>query len=292
MVMDNKRRASSPVTTSDHDGPQSSSENAPDSPPSADHDSRTTNMGPSHLLAKKRSIKKRLVSVKIGDEDGTRSKGKAYPPSDAWAWRKYGQKPIKGSPYPRGYYRCSSFKGCPARKQVERNRADPTTLIITYAYEHNHPLPTSSHHHHAADTSTASTTDTASPTTPSATTTTASTDAPDDSTDNGEPEAELSSLPVQEVIPFRDSNHLEFIGDSSILGCLGVEYTWVSDMPFEMPSLVWPNSGDADVLAYSIREEDELLFGDLDELPECSIVFRKRNGGLKRCRTTPIYGNT
>ncbi|KAK7389895.1 hypothetical protein VNO78_25192 [Psophocarpus tetragonolobus] len=62
--------------------------------------------------------------------------------SDIWAWRKYGQKPIKGSPYPRGYYRCSSSKGCLARKQVERNRSDPTMFIVTYTGEHNHPAPT------------------------------------------------------------------------------------------------------------------------------------------------------
>ncbi|XP_020220494.1 WRKY transcription factor 22 [Cajanus cajan] len=62
--------------------------------------------------------------------------------SDIWAWRKYGQKPIKGSPYPRGYYRCSSSKGCLARKQVERNRSDPTMFIVTYTGEHNHPVPT------------------------------------------------------------------------------------------------------------------------------------------------------
>ncbi|CAL9101063.1 unnamed protein product [Musa textilis] len=62
--------------------------------------------------------------------------------SDVWAWRKYGQKPIKGSPYPRGYYRCSSSKGCLARKQVERSRADPAIFIITYTAEHNHPAPT------------------------------------------------------------------------------------------------------------------------------------------------------
>ncbi|WOL14675.1 WRKY transcription factor 22-like [Canna indica] len=62
--------------------------------------------------------------------------------SDLWAWRKYGQKPIKGSPYPRGYYRCSSSKGCQARKQVERSRADPGMLVITYTAEHNHPVPT------------------------------------------------------------------------------------------------------------------------------------------------------
>ncbi|XP_020574930.1 probable WRKY transcription factor 27, partial [Phalaenopsis equestris] len=62
--------------------------------------------------------------------------------ADMWAWRKYGQKPIKGSPYPRGYYRCSSSKGCLARKQVERSRTDPAMFVITYTGEHNHSLPT------------------------------------------------------------------------------------------------------------------------------------------------------
>ncbi|XP_010541208.1 PREDICTED: probable WRKY transcription factor 29 [Tarenaya hassleriana] len=62
--------------------------------------------------------------------------------SDAWAWRKYGQKPIKGSPYPRSYYRCSSSKGCLARKQVERNPQNPEIFIVTYTNEHNHGLPT------------------------------------------------------------------------------------------------------------------------------------------------------
>lgn len=62
--------------------------------------------------------------------------------SDIWAWRKYGQKPIKGSPYPRGYYRCSSSKGCLARKQVERSKSDPGMFIVTYTAEHNHPAPT------------------------------------------------------------------------------------------------------------------------------------------------------
>ncbi|RWW84654.1 hypothetical protein BHE74_00006734 [Ensete ventricosum] len=42
----------------------------------------------------------------------------------------------------RGYYRCSSSKGCQARKQVERNREDPGILVITYTAEHNHPVPT------------------------------------------------------------------------------------------------------------------------------------------------------
>ncbi|KAF3448622.1 hypothetical protein FNV43_RR09335 [Rhamnella rubrinervis] len=61
--------------------------------------------------------------------------------SDKWAWRKYGQKPIKGSPYPRSYYRCSSSKGCSARKQVERSCSNPEIFIITYTAEHSHAYP-------------------------------------------------------------------------------------------------------------------------------------------------------
>ncbi|XP_047334846.1 WRKY transcription factor 22-like [Impatiens glandulifera] len=61
--------------------------------------------------------------------------------SDMWCWRKYGQKPIKGSPYPRGYYRCSTLKHCMARKHVERNKSNPNTFILTYTGEHCHPMP-------------------------------------------------------------------------------------------------------------------------------------------------------
>ncbi|KAJ1417529.1 WRKY domain [Sesbania bispinosa] len=66
-------------------------------------------------------------------------------PPDDYSWRKYGQKPIKGSPHPRGYYKCSSMRGCPARKHVERCLEEPTMLIVTYEGEHNHPkLPAQS----------------------------------------------------------------------------------------------------------------------------------------------------
>lgn len=61
--------------------------------------------------------------------------------SDKWAWRKYGQKPIKGSAYPRSYYRCSSSKGCSARKQVERSHLNPEMFIITYTAQHAHAHP-------------------------------------------------------------------------------------------------------------------------------------------------------
>ncbi|KAM3351230.1 hypothetical protein ACQJBY_023315 [Aegilops geniculata] len=89
---------------------------------------------------RRRSLQKRVVTVPLADLNVPRPKGvgEGNTPTDSWAWRKYGQKPIKGSPFPRAYYRCSSSKGCPARKQVERSQADPDTVLITYSYEHNH----------------------------------------------------------------------------------------------------------------------------------------------------------
>lgn len=61
-------------------------------------------------------------------------------PPDEYSWRKYGQKPIKGSPYPRGYYKCSTVRGCPARKHVERALDDPSMLVVTYEGDHRHAL--------------------------------------------------------------------------------------------------------------------------------------------------------
>ncbi|KAK9151218.1 hypothetical protein Syun_009527 [Stephania yunnanensis] len=94
-----------------------------------------------HSIKRRKSQAKKVVCIPAPAAANSRPSGEVVP-SDLWAWRKYGQKPIKGSPYPRGYYRCSSSKGCSARKQVERSRTDPNMLVITYTSEHNHPWPT------------------------------------------------------------------------------------------------------------------------------------------------------
>nr|WFL37654.1 WRKY transcription factor 2 [Crocus sativus] len=75
----------------------------------------------------KRSVKVPAISNKLADI-----------PPDEYSWRKYGQKPIKGSPHPRGYYKCSSMRGCPARKHVERCLEEPSMMIVTYEGDHNH----------------------------------------------------------------------------------------------------------------------------------------------------------
>ncbi|KAL5202373.1 hypothetical protein ABZP36_013325 [Zizania latifolia] len=82
---------------------------------------------------RKQDVQKVVVSVKAEDH-----KVEQGPPADSWSWRKYGQKQIKGSHHPRGYYKCSSYRGCPARKQVDKCRDDASLLIITYTSDHNH----------------------------------------------------------------------------------------------------------------------------------------------------------
>ncbi|GAU49972.1 hypothetical protein TSUD_307270 [Trifolium subterraneum] len=77
----------------------------------------------------KRTVRVAAISDKIADI-----------PSDEYKWRKYGQKLIKGSVYPRGYYKCSTVKGCPARKKVERAKDDPNMMIVTYLEGHCHEI--------------------------------------------------------------------------------------------------------------------------------------------------------
>ncbi|CAN6201488.1 unnamed protein product [Urochloa humidicola] len=63
------------------------------------------------------------------------------PPQDEWAWRKYGQKMIKGSKYLRSYYKCSTDKKCKARRYVDRSTADSRYFIVSYDGEHAHAMP-------------------------------------------------------------------------------------------------------------------------------------------------------
>ncbi|XP_077211490.1 putative WRKY transcription factor 3 [Tasmannia lanceolata] len=61
------------------------------------------------------------------------------PADDGYNWRKYGQKQVKGSEYPRSYYKCS-HPSCPVKKKVERSLDGQITEII-YKGQHNHERP-------------------------------------------------------------------------------------------------------------------------------------------------------
>ncbi|WOL06387.1 hypothetical protein Cni_G15121 [Canna indica] len=61
------------------------------------------------------------------------------PDDDVYNWRKYGQKQVKGSEYPRSYYKCT-HPNCQVKKKVERSNEGHITEII-YKGSHNHPKP-------------------------------------------------------------------------------------------------------------------------------------------------------
>ncbi|XP_042068092.1 probable WRKY transcription factor 65 [Salvia splendens] len=224
----------------------------------------------------RRASQKRVVSVPIKDIEGLRQKGDQIgsPPSDSWAWRKYGQKPIKGSPYPRGYYRCSSSKGCPARKQVERSRLDPKMLVVTYYCEHNHNWPVSKANNHK---------------------TTAARNVKTPISEEEEEEDEEEEVEKKPTINLSDQSHDEFEFtaaenkfSSSNNGGEGLfiqngKFGWFADFEsanctmLESPMLAEDRiSADSEMaMIFTMREEDESLFADLGELPECSTVFRR-----------------
>ncbi|KAI9121598.1 hypothetical protein K1719_008631 [Acacia pycnantha] len=163
--------------------------------------------------------------------------------------------PSTSSPKRRGYYRCSSSKGCPARKQVERSRMDPTMIVVTYACEHNHPWPASrnhQHHHKSAANNKAIV-----------------------------PAEPVAAARVEQE-PESKEKFAE-LGEGSLMSTADDEFGWFGEMERTgtTPSAVMESTiltgDDTDVASMFLpmREEDESLFADLGELPECSVVFRR-----------------
>lgn len=58
---------------------------------------------------------------------------------DGYNWRKYGQKIVKGSEFPRSYYKCT-HPNCQVKKQLERSHDGHITEVI-YKGKHDHPKP-------------------------------------------------------------------------------------------------------------------------------------------------------
>lgn len=58
---------------------------------------------------------------------------------DGYNWRKYGQKKVKGSEFPRSYYKCT-HPSCPVKRKVETT-IDGRIAEIVYSGEHNHLKP-------------------------------------------------------------------------------------------------------------------------------------------------------
>ncbi|XP_042403990.1 probable WRKY transcription factor 12 isoform X2 [Zingiber officinale] len=59
---------------------------------------------------------------------------------DGYKWRKYGQKLVKNTQYPRSYYRCTRAN-CRVKKRIERLPEDPRMVITTYEGRHIHSPP-------------------------------------------------------------------------------------------------------------------------------------------------------
>ena len=162
----------------------------------------------------------------------------------------------------RGYYKCSSVRGCPARKQVERSRDDPTMIIITYTSEHNHPWPLASSSRNG-------------------------------SKPKPEPKPEPEVLPEVEQEEEEEDNNNKFMvlgrEVQTVPSCVVDEFAWFSEMEttsstiLESPIFSSEKKTAASAAAddvgvfFPMGEEDESLFADLGELPECSVVFRHRS---------------
>ncbi|XP_077231983.1 putative WRKY transcription factor 48 isoform X2 [Tasmannia lanceolata] len=91
---------------------------------------------PNKLLKPKQKIRKREREPRFA----FMTKSQIDHLEDGYRWRKYGQKAVKNSSFPRSYYRCTSLM-CGVKKRVERSYKDPTVVMTTYEGQHMHPSP-------------------------------------------------------------------------------------------------------------------------------------------------------
>ncbi|KAJ1384211.1 WRKY domain [Sesbania bispinosa] len=87
---------------------------------------------------KSSSIKERRGCYKRRRTSQTWEKESEAPIEDGHQWRKYGQKTILNTQYPRNYYRCTHKydQDCKATKQVQRVQEDPPLFKTTYYGHH------------------------------------------------------------------------------------------------------------------------------------------------------------
>ncbi|XP_027330833.1 probable WRKY transcription factor 20 isoform X2 [Abrus precatorius] len=81
------------------------------------------------------------VDVDLDDinHKGNTANGLQKTSDDGYNWRKYGQKHVKGSEFPRSYYKCT-HPNCEVKKLFERSHDGQITEII-YKGKHDHPKP-------------------------------------------------------------------------------------------------------------------------------------------------------
>ncbi|CAL5194540.1 unnamed protein product [Lathyrus oleraceus] len=120
--------------------PNSSSISSASSEALNDEHNKTVDQANNHLQkqlkAKKTTNQKRQREARIA----FMTKSEVDHLEDGYRWRKYGQKAVKNSPFPRSYYRCTSVS-CNVKKHVERSLNDPTIVVTTYEGKHTHPNP-------------------------------------------------------------------------------------------------------------------------------------------------------
>lgn len=102
--------------------------NQPKSQEEAKEEEEVVIIGEIPAPKKYRPSRKRKCDIIVSDEELR---------LDSSGWTKYGQKTLKGSTYPKGYYRCRA-KGCPARKHVEKISENPDKFAVWFNNDHQH----------------------------------------------------------------------------------------------------------------------------------------------------------